>query len=41
MALQDPDFKSLCGEVDLTGFIVSVIDEHGESHLLFFTLVVL
>ncbi|XP_030007764.1 breast cancer type 2 susceptibility protein [Sphaeramia orbicularis] len=29
--LQNPDFQPLCGEVDLTGFIISVIDEQGSS----------
>lgn len=29
--LKNPDFKPLCGEVDLTGFVISVIDEHSLS----------
>ncbi|KAF3693199.1 Breast cancer type 2 susceptibility protein Fanconi anemia group D1 protein [Channa argus] len=29
--LQNPEFQPLCGEVDLTGYVVSVIDEQGSS----------
>lgn len=27
--LQNPDFQPLCGEIDLTGYVVSIIDEQG------------
>lgn len=27
--LQNAEFQSLCEEVDLTGYVISVIDEHG------------
>ncbi|XP_024133108.1 breast cancer type 2 susceptibility protein [Oryzias melastigma] len=30
-SLQNPDFRPLCGEVDLSGYVVSVIDGHGSS----------
>ncbi|KAM8852937.1 breast cancer type 2 susceptibility protein [Synchiropus picturatus] len=33
--LQDPEFTSLCGEVDLTGKVVSVIDAQGPSPAFF------
>ncbi|XP_040902571.1 breast cancer type 2 susceptibility protein isoform X2 [Toxotes jaculatrix] len=29
--LQNPEFQPLCGEVDLTGYIISVIDSQGSS----------
>ncbi|XP_008274867.1 breast cancer type 2 susceptibility protein [Stegastes partitus] len=29
--LQNPDFQPLCGEVDLTGYIISIIDGQGSS----------
>ncbi|KAM3615946.1 uncharacterized protein V6R79_010079 [Siganus canaliculatus] len=29
--LQNPDFQPLCGEVDLTGYVISVIDAQGFS----------
>ncbi|XP_030600423.1 breast cancer type 2 susceptibility protein [Archocentrus centrarchus] len=31
VSLQNPDFQSLCGEVDLTGYVISVIDGQGSS----------
>uniref|UniRef100_A0A3P9KTE3 Tower domain-containing protein n=1 Tax=Oryzias latipes TaxID=8090 RepID=A0A3P9KTE3_ORYLA len=30
-SLQNPDFRPLCGEVDLSGYVVSVIDAQGSS----------
>uniref|UniRef100_A0A8C7YLQ7 Tower domain-containing protein n=1 Tax=Oryzias sinensis TaxID=183150 RepID=A0A8C7YLQ7_9TELE len=30
-SLQNPDFQPLCGEVDLSGYVVSVIDAQGSS----------
>ncbi|XP_044058562.1 breast cancer type 2 susceptibility protein isoform X2 [Siniperca chuatsi] len=29
--LQNPEFQPLCGEVDLTGYVISIIDGHGSS----------
>ncbi|XP_035011350.2 breast cancer type 2 susceptibility protein homolog [Hippoglossus stenolepis] len=31
MNLQNPEFQPLCGEVDLTGFIISIMDGQGSS----------
>ncbi len=31
--LQNPEYQPLCGEVDLTGYVISIIDEKG---MLFF-----
>ncbi|XP_026175435.1 breast cancer type 2 susceptibility protein isoform X3 [Mastacembelus armatus] len=33
--LQNPDFQSLCGEVDLTGYVISIIDGQGSSPAFF------
>ncbi|KAJ0009470.1 hypothetical protein NQD34_001172, partial [Periophthalmus magnuspinnatus] len=33
--LQNPDFVPLCGEVDLTGCIVSITDQHGSSPVMY------
>ncbi|XP_068601875.1 breast cancer type 2 susceptibility protein [Brachionichthys hirsutus] len=33
--LQNTDFQPLCGEVDLTGCIISIVDEHGFSPAVF------
>ncbi len=27
--LQNPEFQPLCGEVDLTGYVISIIDGQG------------
>ncbi|XP_034556512.1 breast cancer type 2 susceptibility protein [Notolabrus celidotus] len=33
--LQNPEFQPLCGEVDLTGFVISIIDGQGPSPAFF------
>lgn len=35
-SLQNPDFRPLCGEVDLSGYVVSVIDAQGWRFIYFF-----
>ncbi|CAG09009.1 unnamed protein product, partial [Tetraodon nigroviridis] len=35
--LQDPEFHSLCGEVDLTGYVISIIDGQGFSPAFYLT----
>uniref|UniRef100_A0A3Q1EGA8 BRCA2 DNA repair associated n=1 Tax=Acanthochromis polyacanthus TaxID=80966 RepID=A0A3Q1EGA8_9TELE len=35
MTLQNPEFQPLCGEVDLSGYVISVIDGQGSSPALY------
>lgn len=39
MNLQNPDFEPLCGEIDLAGYVISVVD--GKGRWFFFCLFVL
>lgn len=38
MNLQNPDFEPLCGEIDLAGYVITVVDGKGRCFFCLFVL---